>query len=37
MHPFKLFLHVYTRTSLLHIGKADVYADDIWKSVVTDT
>ena len=37
MHPFKLFLHVYTRMSLLYIGKADVYADDICKSVVTDT
>ena len=37
MHLFKLFLHVYTRTSLLYIGNADVYADDICKSVVTDT
>ena len=35
MYPFKLFLHVYTRTSLLYIGEADVYADDIYKSVVT--
>ena len=37
MHTFKLFLYVYTRTSLLYMGKADVYADDICKSVVTDT
>ena len=33
MHPFMLFLHIY----LLHKGKADVYVDDICKSVVTDT
>ena len=37
MYPFKLFLHVYTRASLLYIGKADVYADDICKSVVINT
>ena len=37
MHPVKLFLHVYTRKSLMFRGKADVYADDICKSVVTDT
>ena len=30
-------VNVYTRTSLLYICKADVYANDICKRVVTDT
>ena len=30
-------LYVYTRTSLFYTGKAGVYADNICKSVVTNT
>ena len=37
IYPFTLFLQVYTRTSLLYMDRGDVYADDICKSIVTDT